>query len=980
LSNAVITIVDKATAAPLTGMVVDCEYVRPLPPDPIPVPAPDLFLSVSYQGVSIPFGSTFRRDERSLRFSITTMVVSGVSTVVGASSNPAWVKVLKVSGTQYALEITPPNPAPGQHANAIHAIAITAIKDGLPSTFEFRLEIRRVWRHDDETVYLEPRVTSGLVKEVKRSGNPVALIVRGHVVFGVRAFNYWQAAYMPTPAVPTDMYWRLVLHRPDQSRVHLSDVRSGLAALVQFDSTAVPDGTYAVTVEFVEGSTNPASDITRYIERPQIVIVDNQTGAAQSEILPVPAASEDGYRNRWRGPMEAVQWVWFNTPSEQHVAHPYPYKVAVPPATDAARQLLVNTNNLVNEPWLGPLNNRYTTESTFVQTAEGHPFIGHMTWSGLDYQYLPFTKRYPERDGSRNNSAVNTMTQFRPVPGPDPSLVGIGIDGRLVKIDPRAQDHNLVQTIAGWVLDPNKLPLFDDSSPNYEVNKKLFGTFEGGLLFRQPTDLVFDNLDPKYVYVADAQNHRIAQCNLTTGNVTTFAGDVSIKDAYGVPSPGYLDGFRLQARFSQPHSLEILNGVMYVADKANNAIRAINMTTSQVTTVLGRGATAPTVPTDLKVLAQQLPAWTFSRVAFDASPICYPIWIRKDSRGNLLVQEFGSEGAGTGNLRRMEFATSEVVQIRARGSLGESFEVDYLGRIGPVDDIIVQHIPQTSALGRLGADGATKGVVTTLGSPNYYGRGESNPLYTEGGSPYGVRMVIDDQEAKLGFTSVYRSSFTVLRPRLPSDPPSAHDAVLYDEGRAVAIAGTVQAFAPNRARSGFTSLHGRFGHNWLGSTATFDDLVSTSDAELADYIVSEGLGTGVARPEITAKDLQAMIYFVRMTSLQGKLETISPATLKANLQVAGYWPADTTPPVISGVRLDPVSANAIRLQWTTDEPCVCVVHYGHTDYYGQAVDVESEYTLAHESVIEFVVRAPRCLKIIARDRSGNITIKEVVHA
>jgi hypothetical protein len=899
----------------------------------------------------------------------------GQTVNVSMTGLPAAATLTQSNGA-WAIKWTTTTWPPGSHNDAgVYPVTVTLTDaGGTKSTFCFTLDVRRVLAHDDETIYIEPQGQTGLVREVKRSGSPVAEILQGDVTFQPRGFNNWQPLHVPDPVMPADMHWRLVLHKPDatgkDTKTYLSGIMNGMDT-VTWNSRSVADGTYALTYEFVQGSANPDLDITRYIERPMTVIIDNVAGAVTgAQWLPVTPNVDDGYRNRWRGPMEAIQWVRYTSPSDKHTAHPYPYSFATPPTTDAGRQALVDTANLVAETWLGPLNNRYTTEAAFVQAMEGHPFTGSMTWNGLDTSYLPFTKRFAERDGSRNNAAVNTITQFRPVPGSNPSLIGIGIEGRVVRIDPRETGDGLVKTIAGWVVDPSKLPYYDDAA-NYDNAKRLVGSFEADLLFRMPTDLAIDPANTNIAYVADAHNHRIARVDLTTGSVTTFAGDMTFRDAYSVPIPGYRDGSRLVSRFNNPASLEIIGRTMYVADRLNNAVRAINLDTGMVTTVLGRGPGAPTVPSDT-VLAQNREAWTFARISFDNSPIAYPLWVRQDSRGNLLVQEFGAEGRGTSNLRRMEFATREVAQLRQ--TFGASFEVDYRGRIGPVDDIIVQHIPQTSALGRLASDGTVRGNVTALGAPLYYGRGESNPLMTEGGAPYGVQAVIDDQEAKLGFTSVYRSSFTVLRPRLPSDPSADHDATLYDEGRAVDIAGTVLSFYPNESRPSFAALHGRFGHNWLGSTATFDDLVSKSDAELAQYIQA-GMGSGVARPELTGKDLHALIYFIRLSSLQGKLETIDPTEIANNLRQAGYWPDDTRQPEIRNVQVVPVDGSTVKIKWDTDEPTIGLVSYGLTSYYGMTSNIEAGYSTHHEITLsQLMPDATLHFLIQSKDKAGNQTI------
>ena len=65
------------------------------------------------------------------------------------------------------------------------------------------------------------------------------------------------------------------------------------------------------------------------------------------------------------------------------------------------------------------------------------------------------------------------------------------------------------------------------------------------------------------------------------GNVTTLAGN-------GVG--GFVDGTGTTARFHEPEGVAVApNGNIYVADGTNHSIRAINPTTSRVTTLAGNG-------------------------------------------------------------------------------------------------------------------------------------------------------------------------------------------------------------------------------------------------------------------------------------------------------------------------------------------------------------------------------------------------------
>jgi len=87
--------------------------------------------------------------------------------------------------------------------------------------------------------------------------------------------------------------------------------------------------------------------------------------------------------------------------------------------------------------------------------------------------------------------------------------------------------------------------------------------------FHRPTSIAQWNGD---TYVADSGNNCIRKID-SSGNVSTYAGSTQ---------PGLVNGSLSQARFSMPTDLVILNGFMYIADSANNAIRVINMSTGVV--------------------------------------------------------------------------------------------------------------------------------------------------------------------------------------------------------------------------------------------------------------------------------------------------------------------------------------------------------------------------------------------------------------
>lgn len=103
----------------------------------------------------------------------------------------------------------------------------------------------------------------------------------------------------------------------------------------------------------------------------------------------------------------------------------------------------------------------------------------------------------------------------------------------------------------------------------------------GCAYFDRPMGLAISP-DGKTLYVSDSHNHRIRTINTTTGKTALLAGS---------GKAGMKDGAATQARFNNPVSLLMSadNKTLYVVDQGNNAIRAINIKTKRVTTIIGSG-------------------------------------------------------------------------------------------------------------------------------------------------------------------------------------------------------------------------------------------------------------------------------------------------------------------------------------------------------------------------------------------------------
>jgi thiol-disulfide isomerase/thioredoxin/sugar lactone lactonase YvrE len=93
---------------------------------------------------------------------------------------------------------------------------------------------------------------------------------------------------------------------------------------------------------------------------------------------------------------------------------------------------------------------------------------------------------------------------------------------------------------------------------------------------RSPWDLVFTN---DLLYVALAGSHQIAVFDPKDGTIAPFAGDGSEKR---------VDGPAAEAAFAQPSGLTTDGKTLWVADSESSSVRAIDLATRQVKTVVGK--------------------------------------------------------------------------------------------------------------------------------------------------------------------------------------------------------------------------------------------------------------------------------------------------------------------------------------------------------------------------------------------------------
>ena len=107
-----------------------------------------------------------------------------------------------------------------------------------------------------------------------------------------------------------------------------------------------------------------------------------------------------------------------------------------------------------------------------------------------------------------------------------------------------------------------------------------FGSLVGGagpMNLSSPWDLVKAG---SRLYVAMAGSHQVCSLDLESGRVEAFAGS---------GREGLQDGSRDQAWFAQPSGLALLDNTLYVADSEVSAVRAIDLETGKVSTLVGEG-------------------------------------------------------------------------------------------------------------------------------------------------------------------------------------------------------------------------------------------------------------------------------------------------------------------------------------------------------------------------------------------------------
>lgn len=472
---------------------------------------------------------------------------------------------------------------------------------------------------------------------------------------------------------------------------------------------------------------------------------------------------------------------------------------------------------------------------------------------------------------------------------------------------------------------------------------EIIGNFvDGPKGFKEPWDVVQDPLDPtgKTVYISDTLNHRIVKVDMKTtpATVTTYAGSLT-------KTRGYRDGVGTEALFNEPWGLAIdASGNLYVTDRLNHALRKID-TGRRVTTIIkstktpgnaGITDTYRTVGTLGLSLAARQSTYMVNGDLSNAS-IIFPEGLEFNSEGKLIVAENFLMA-----LRKIDLTANNISYMSTIPQPNDAnlknidINIDTEGTCGPKDDILIATWAQGGPW-RLSANGGFRGRLFTIS--------ETDRIDLPTGR---ANRMVDIQYPWLaicGNGAIWMNGGAtqgVFRTTLakPDDPfMSTSDKGRYASGRYLYRSGGLSNFPP---RPSFELTHGVDGINHNGNFPSFDELNSVSDAELKTQIQAGwGSSTG-PRPEISGKDLDNLIYYIRWNCL--------PCIESGNIRAAPL-PSDTTAPTISGITVEEIATTSAKIKWTTDEPTVGFVKFWRTSPNGGFSNVEDSYKTNHEVVL-----------------------------
>jgi sugar lactone lactonase YvrE len=149
------------------------------------------------------------------------------------------------------------------------------------------------------------------------------------------------------------------------------------------------------------------------------------------------------------------------------------------------------------------------------------------------------------------------------------------------------------------------------------------------------------------LYVADADNDRVRKVEISTGNISTVAGN-------GVGGYSGDGGPATSAQLNGPNRIAIdASGNIYISDTYNYRVRKVDVTTGNISTVAGNGTRGFSGDGGLAINAQ------FSR--------SYGYGLAVDTHENIYITDFDNN-----RLRKVDATTGLISTIAGIGTAGDS--------------------------------------------------------------------------------------------------------------------------------------------------------------------------------------------------------------------------------------------------------------------------------------------------------------------
>ena len=232
---------------------------------------------------------------------------------------------------------------------------------------------------------------------------------------------------------------------------------------------------------------------------------------------------------------------------------------------------------------------------------------------------------------------------------------------------------------------------------------------------RYPGRLVADGTT---LYVADSGHDRVLELQPATGS-RPGAPQYQVVRAWGAGSAGFVDGDQTDARFADPQGLVVAGDTLFVADRANHAVRAIALagpSSGAVRTVAGTGSIAEGSVSPGRALETALRSpWGLSMFE-GALGICmagsHQLW-RLDLAAGALSPLAGSgrESLDDGPARRATLAQPMGLAVGFDGLCFADAESSAVRVVGPGRDAGVHTLVGTGLFDHGDRDGIGDGVL-----------------------------------------------------------------------------------------------------------------------------------------------------------------------------------------------------------------------------------------------------------------------------